>query len=152
MTAQSFTTMEAVEAAVGTPLGATEWLLVDQECVDGFADVTGDQQWIHVDPDRAKSSPFGGTIAHGFLTLSFVPRFGQELYALDVGSARLNFGLEKVRFPAPLPVGSRVRGVAEIAGVKAVDSGTKVNIRWTIEREGHERPVCVAETVTLVIP
>lgn len=152
MTAQVFTDIARVEAAVDRPLGTTDWVEIDQDAVDRFADLTGDHQWIHVDPERAAGSAFGGTIVHGFLTLSLLPGLGPQLFSLDAGSARLNYGVEKVRFPAPLPTGSRVRGSATFVNVEHVGSGTRVTTQWTIEREGGERPVCVAQTITLVVP
>ncbi|WP_185994586.1 MaoC family dehydratase [Nocardioides campestrisoli] len=144
--------IEEIEAAVGEPLGTTEWVTMDQKMVDTFADLTGDHQWIHVDPERAAQSSFGGTIVHGLLTLGMLPGFGLKIFRIDAGSARLNYGSEKVRFPAPLRTGTRVRGSATFVAVDPVPSGTQVRTRWTVEAEGSERPVCVAETITLVLP
>lgn len=144
--------LAAVEAAVGEDLGTTDWVEITQAAVDTFADVTGDHQWIHVDPGRAASSAFGGTIAHGYLTLSMLPAFAAQLYTIDTGSARLNYGLGKVRFPAPVPVGSRIRATPRIAEVVQVPAGSQVVVAWTVEAEGVERPVCVAESITLVVP
>jgi acyl dehydratase len=146
------TTIEEVEALVGEPLGATEWAPIDQPAVDAFADLTGDHQWIHVDAERAAGSPFGGTIVHGLLTLGMLPGFGLQLFRIDAGSARLNYGMDSVRFPAPLRTGSRVRGVPQFLSVTPVRSGTQVRTQWTVEAEGSERPVCVAEAITLVVP
>ncbi|GAB2739991.1 MaoC family dehydratase [Nocardioides pakistanensis] len=146
-----FESLAEVEAAVGEPLGTTDWVAVEQKQVDAFADLTGDHQWIHVDVDRAKESPFGGTIAHGYLTLSMLPGFGGELFRIDAGSARLNYGTDKVRFPSPLRVGSRIRATPTFASVTAVSAGTQVKTRWVVEAEGSEKPVCVAETITLVV-
>lgn len=151
MGTHKFTSFVAIENAVNKPLGTTEWTHVTQQDVNTFADVTGDQQWIHVDVERAKESNFGGTIVHGFMTLAFLPRFAAELYQFDLGSARLNFGLEKVRFPASLPVGERIKASAEFVTVVKQESGTRVNTKWVIEREGGGRPVCVAEAVTMIV-
>lgn len=151
MTKQKFTSVEEITNAIGKNLGSTEWVEITQDDVNGFADVTGDHQWIHIDVERAKASSFGGTIVHGFMTLSFLPRFGGELFEFDMGSAKLNYGLEKVRFLAQLPVGDRIRGSAEITSVVEQASGTRVNTQWTIERENGDRPVCVAESVTLIV-
>jgi acyl dehydratase len=134
---------------VGQHLGASEWMLIDQERVNKFADATDDHQWIHVDADKAAHGPFGGTIAHGFLTLALtVPLAGQV--PLDVGEPKMaiNYGLEKVRFPAPVPVGSRVRARVELANVTEAGGGVQVNRTVTIEVEGQEKPAMVAETVS----
>jgi acyl dehydratase len=134
---------------VGQHLGDSEWMLIDQERVNKFADATDDHQWIHVDADKAAQGPFGGTIAHGFLTLALtVPLAGQV--PLDVGEPKMaiNYGLEKVRFPAPVPVGSRVRARVELADVAEVGGGVQVNRIVTIEVEGQEKPAMVAETVS----
>src|SRR5919202_1835664 len=106
---RTFTSIEELSAAVGEDLGTTEWLEVTQDRVDAFADATGDHQWIHVDVDRARSGPFGGTIAHGYLTLALIAHFGPQLYGLQTPGARLNYGVNKVRFPAPVRVGARIR-------------------------------------------
>lgn len=151
MVQQTFTSIDQIKAAVGTSLGTTDWVEITQDDVNAFADVTGDHQWIHVDVERAEASSFGGTIVHGFMTLSFLPRFGGELFAFDLGSARLNYGLEKVRFLAQVPVGSRIRASAEFVSVTEQPSGTRVNTKWTLERENGDRPICVAESVTLIV-
>jgi acyl dehydratase len=134
---------------VGQHLGVSEWMLIDQERVNQFADATDDHQWIHVDADKAALGPFGGTIAHGFLTLALtVPLAGQV--PLDVGEPKMaiNYGLEKVRFPAPVPVGSRVRARVELANVAEAGGAVQVNRIVTIEVEGQEKPAMVAETVS----
>ena len=134
---------------VGQHLGVSEWMLIDQERVKKFADATDDHQWIHVDPEKAALGPFGGTIAHGFLTLALtVPLAGQV--PLDVGEPKMaiNYGLETVRFPAPVPVGSRVRARVELANVAEAGGGVQVNRIVTIEVEGQEKPAMVAETVS----
>ncbi len=149
---RTFTSIAAIEAAVGDELGTTDWVQITQERVDRFAELSGDQQWIHVDVERATASSFGGTIAHGYLTLSMLPAFAAELYTIDTGSARLNYGLEKVRFPAPVKVGTKIRATPRIKEVRAVPAGTQVLAAWTVQAEGAERPVCVAESITLVLP
>jgi acyl dehydratase len=134
---------------VGQHLGVSEWMLIDQERVNQFADATDDHQWIHVDNEKAAQGPFGGTIAHGFLTLALTVPLGGQV-PLDVGEPKMaiNYGLEKVRFPAPVPVGSRVRARVELANVTEVDGGVQVNRIVTIEVEGQEKPAMVAETVS----
>lgn len=134
---------------VGQDLGVSEWMRIDQERVDRFAEATDDHQWIHVDPDRAGAGPFGGTIAHGFLTLSLTVPLASQV-PLDVGEPKMaiNYGLEKVRFPAPVPVGSRVRARVALAGVKEVEGGIQVNRLVTMEIEGQDKPAMVAETVS----
>jgi acyl dehydratase len=132
----------------GLELGPGEWREITQERVNRFADATGDHQWIHVDPERAASGPFGGTIAHGFLTLSMLPESTFELMHVEDASAAINYGLNKVRFPAPVPVGSRVRASYRIVDVAEVEGGVQVTTAATVEREGSEKPVCVAETVS----
>jgi acyl dehydratase len=132
----------------GLELGPSEWLEVTQERVDLFADATGDHQWIHVDPERAAAGPFGGPIAHGFLTLSLLPQWTFALMQVEDASAAINYGLNKVRFPAPVPVGSRLRASYRIADVAEVEGGVQVTTVATVEREGSEKPVCVAETLS----
>jgi acyl dehydratase len=146
-----FTTFDELSGAVGDDLGTTEWLEVTQERVDAFADATGDHQWIHVDVERAKSGPFGGTIAHGYLTLSLIPQFTPQLFALDTPGAKLNYGVNKVRFPNPVPVGSRIRASASITEVTDVPAGKQMVTRYTIEIEDQPKPACVAETVVLLL-
>jgi acyl dehydratase len=137
--------IEELKAKVGEELGVSAWHEVTQADVDAFADVTGDHQWIHVDPERAKDTPFGGTIAHGFYTLSLGPRFNEEIVAFDGFSFAMNYGLGKVRFPAPVPVGSKLRMRATISEVSDVPGGVQFTIAQTFEIEGGEKPVCVAE-------
>ncbi|QFQ29207.1 MaoC family dehydratase [Janibacter melonis] len=149
-TPRTIATIEDLRALVGHELGSTEWVEITQERVDLFADATGDHQWIHVDVERAEAGPFGGTIAHGFLTLSLLPSFGAELFALELGSARLNYGLEGVRFTNPVRVGSRIRGTATFEEVNDLPKGTQVVTRYVVEIEGVERPACVARQITLV--
>ena len=134
--------------AVGTDLGATGWLDVSQERVDTFADATGDHQWIHVDPERAREGPFGGTIAHGYLTLSLVNTFLPDLLEVRNVSMGVNYGTDKTRFPAPVPVGSRIRGRGVLSGAEAVKGGVQARVTVTVEIDGGERPACVVETIS----
>jgi acyl dehydratase len=136
-----------LRALEGTELGPTGWVEVTQETIDAFAAVTGDHQWIHVDPERAASSPLGTTIAHGLLTLSLAPAFMEELMSFEGFAHALNYGYEKVRFPAPVPVGSKVRMRALIAAVADVPGGAQVTTTQTLEVEGGDKPVCVAQSV-----
>ena len=138
--------------AVGRALGPTEWMVVDQARIDGFADATDDHQWIHVDPEKAKEGPFGSTIAHGYLTLSRVNRFLPDLVTVDGASMGVNYGCDRVRFPAPVPVGSRIRGVGEITEVTEVKGGQQMVVRVTIEIEGADRPACVVDTISRFFP
>ena len=114
---RTFTTLEDLTAAVGEDLGSSDWLTIEQERVDAFADATGDHQWIHVDVERSAAGPFGGTISHGYLTLAMLPMLGTQIFSLETPGAKLNYGVNKVRFPAPVPVGSRVRAHAKVVGV-----------------------------------
>lgn len=136
----------------GTPLGASEWLQIDQHRIDLFADATGDHQWIHVDPERAAEGPFGSTIAHGYLTLSLANLFLPQLMTVENVSMGVNYGCEKVRFPAPVPVGSRIRGAGEIISAEEVKGGVQVVVRVTIEIEGGDRPACVIDTISRFFP
>ena len=142
--------MEAAqfEGLVGTEIGVTDWMDMEQERVNTFADATNDHQWIHVDGEKAAAGPFGTTIAHGYLTLSLTVPMVQEV-ELDVGdpTMAINYGLEKVRFPAPVPVGSRIRSRVHLVAVTDVAGGIQVNRRVTVEVEGTEKPAMVAETV-----
>jgi acyl dehydratase len=147
-----FTTFEELAAAVGEDLGTTDWLEVTQDRVDAFAEATGDHQWIHVDVERAAAGPFGGTIAHGYLTLALVPHFNAELFALETPGARLNYGVNKVRFPTPVKVGSRIRAHVQVVSLAEVASGKQLVLRYTVEIEGQPKPACVAETVALLLP
>ena len=147
-----FTTFDELDAAAGEELGTSEWLDVDQDRVDAFADATGDHQWIHVDVERAEKGPFGGTIAHGYLTLSLIPLFSSQIFALETPGARLNYGVNKVRFPSPLRVGTRVRATATLAEVTDVPAGKQMLVRWAVEIENGDKPACVAETVVLLLP
>ncbi|KUO11113.1 MaoC family dehydratase [Streptomyces sp. DSM 15324] len=143
-----FTSAEELRAAVGEQLGYTDWLEIDQKRIDLFAEATGDHQWIHVDPERAAAGPFKTTIAHGYLTLSLLPLFGPQLISVENVQMGVNYGTNKVRFPAPVPVGSRLRATATITGVEDVTGGVQVAIAFSVEREGGDKPVCVAESVS----
>ncbi len=142
--------IDDVKARVGQELGVSDWLEVTQDAIDRFAEVTGDHQWIHVDPERARQTPFGGTIAHGYFTLTLVPRFVYAMYTIEGVAFALNYGANRVRFPAPLKVGSRVRMRAHLTAVEDVPGGIQMTTTCTFEAEGTEKPVCVAETLTRV--
>ncbi len=147
----TFTTSEEIEAAAGQEIGTSDWVEIDQDRVNKFADATGDHQWIHVDVERAKDGPFGGTIAHGYLTLSLVPWLGSQIFTLDTPGAKLNYGVNKVRFPNPLRVGSRVRATVSVGEVTDVKAGKQVTFAYTVEIEGQDKPACVAEAVVLLL-
>ncbi len=145
-----FENLDEVRAASGTELGVGDWHEVTQQQIDLFADATGDHQWIHVDPGRARAGPFGTTIAHGFLTLALLPEMAAS--AIEVRDARMgvNYGLNKVRFPAPLPVGSQWRGGAELIAVDEIPGGRQATVRVTIEVQGTEKPAMVADCLVRV--
>ena len=145
-------TPQELQAKVGEHLGTSDWVLVDQEMINKFADATGDHQFIHIDVEKAKLTPFGGTIAHGFLTLSLIPMLGAQVFGLETPGAKLNYGVNKVRFPSPLPVGSRIRAHVKVVDVADVPAGKQVTFGWAIEIEGGTKPACVAETVVLLLP
>ena len=147
-----FSSLDEVREAVGQELGSGEWVLVDQDRVNQFAEATGDHQWIHVDVERAATGPFGGTIAHGYLTLALIPDLGASVFALDTPGAKLNYGLNKVRFPQPLLVGKRVRAHVTVAEVADLARGLQLTLRTTVEIEGEAKPACVAESVVLLLP
>jgi acyl dehydratase len=147
-----FTTLDQVAAASGEELGTSEWLTIEQDRVDRFAEATGDHQWIHVDAERAASGPFGGTIAHGYLTLSLVPFLGSGVFSLETPGAKLNYGVNKVRFPSPVLVGKRVRAHVTLVDVTDIPAGKQLTLRYTIEIGGEAKPACVAETVVLLLP
>jgi acyl dehydratase len=152
---RSFQTQEQLEAAVGDHLGHSDWVEIDQARIDAFAHATGDHQWIHVDPQRAASGPFGGTIAHGYLTLSLVPVLVSSLVDYAGWPVKINYGSNKVRFPQPVPVDSAVRAGVEVAAVTAVPAGLQVAMRVTVEirtpsGEVAAKPALVAETLTLL--
>lgn len=143
--------VEELEALVDVELGPTEWHEVTQERINAFADVTGDHQWIHVDPERAAKTALGTTIAHGLYSLSLGPAFSYSLLSFEAFTHSLNYGYEKVRFPAPLPVGSRVRMTTKVVAVERVSGGVQVRAVQTFEREGSDKPVAVAESVARLV-
>lgn len=141
-----------MEAAVGQRLGESEWLLIDQARINLFADATGDHQWIHVDPERAKTGPFGTTIAHGYLTMSLVNMFLPQIIDVQGISMGVNYGADKMRFPSPVKVNSRVRGVGDLIAVENVKGGIQATVRVTVEIEGNDRPACVVDTISRYYP
>ncbi|TDP37776.1 MaoC family dehydratase [Nocardia ignorata] len=145
-----FTTLDEVRAAVGEPIGPSEPYLVDQARISAFAEVTDDEQWIHVDPERAVAGPYGTTIAHGYLTLSLISHFRPELLDFRFGSARVNYGVNKVRFPEPLPAGSQLRATVTITEVAETGAGASVTAKYVLDG-GAAKPACVAETVLLIV-
>jgi len=148
-----FDTPQGLLGAVGKPLGASDWLEIRQDRIDGFADATGDHQWIHVDPERAKSGPFGRTIAHGYLTLSLVNHFLPQILEVRGIAMGVNYGCDRVRFPAPVPVGSRIRGVGLLVAAEEVKGGAvQATVRVTVEVDGSERPACVVDTISRFVP
>ena len=148
MSARVFENLDQIRDAVGEPLGVTDWLVVTQERIDQFADATGDHQWIHVDPERAKDGPFGATIAHGYLTLSLASLFLPQLIRVEGISMGINYGCNKVRFPNPVRVNSQIRGAGEIVEVSDTPGGFQMVARVTIEIEGQDKAGCVADTVS----
>jgi len=148
MSARVFENLDQIREAVGVPLGSTDWLEMTQERIDQFADATGDHQWIHVDPERAKEGPFGTTIAHGYLTLSLASLFLPQLLRVEGISMGINCGCNKVRFPNPVRVGSRIRGTGEIVEVSDTSGGFQMVARVVIEIDGESKPACVADTVS----
>jgi acyl dehydratase len=146
----TITGIDELKAKIGEELGVSDWHEVTQDEIDAFAEATGDHQWIHVDPERAAQTPFGGTIAHGLLTLSLGPRFTYETYSLEGFAFGLNYGYDRVRFPAPLPVNSRVRMRATLTSVDDIPGGIHMKVTQTFEVEGGEKPVCVAEQLVRV--
>jgi acyl dehydratase len=148
---RTFTDIDQLAAAVGADLGTSDWFEIDQDRVNLFADATDDHQWIHVDVERATQGPFGGTIAHGYMTVSLIPALSKSIFGIETDGPRLNYGLNKVRFPNPVKVGSRVRAQATLAELADVPAGKQLVVRYTIEIEGEEKPACVAETVVLLL-
>lgn len=147
-----FANVEAVKNAVGEALGSSDWITIDQTMIDRFAEATGDFQWIHVDRARAAASPFGTTIAHGFLTLSLLAGLSQQVYRVDNLAARLNYGCNKVRFTTPVPSGKRVRAHFKAQAAEDALQGMRLTSLATVELEGAAKPACVAELVSLLIP
>ena len=148
---KKFSGLDEFVAAQGSQLGPTDWLEVTQERVNLFADATDDHQWIHVDPERAANGPFGGTIAHGLLTLSLLPHFTHQLYTVDNVAMAINYGYNKVRFITPVRVGSKVRARAEIAKVDQLDGAVQATVTVTVEIEGSDKPAAVAESIVRFI-
>ena len=138
----------SLKQRVGEQLAVGDWVTVDQATIDKFAEATGDHQWIHVDPERAKDGPFGTTIAHGFLTLSLLPKLAESALKIDDVRMGVNYGLNRVRFPAPVPAGSRIRARMKLLAYEPIDGGAQLVMEVTMEREGGDKPVCVAETVS----
>jgi acyl dehydratase len=143
----TYENIDDLQPLVGEVIGTSEWIAIDQQRIQQFADATGDQQWIHVDVERAGSGPFGATIAHGFLTLSLLPMFTHSAYRVVKSSSGVNYGLDKVRFPAPVPVGSRLRASFRLMAYAAIEGGAQVKVEMTVEREGGSKPVCIAESI-----
>ena len=143
-----YSSAEQLLAAEGQDLGATDWIEIDQARVNLFAEATGDHQWIHVDPERAASGPFGGCIAHGYLTLSLVNLFLPQLIQVDNLRMGVNYGCDRVRFPAPVRVGARIRGRGEVVRVEAIGAAVQATVRVSVEIEGGDRPGCVVDTIS----
>jgi acyl dehydratase len=150
--ARVFASLEEFRAEVGHDLGTGDWLTIDQDRIDGFADVTEDWQWIHVDEESAARGPYGATIAHGYLTLALVPVLGGRIFRVDGPRMAVNYGVNKVRFPQPVTAGSRIRAHAHLLSVEDMPAGVQAVIRYTIEIEGQDKPACVAETVRVMRP
>ncbi len=145
----TFDSVAAVQAAVGRDLGATDWLTVTQARIDTFADATGDHQWIHVDPERARAGPFGACVAHGYLTLALANLFLPQLVRYDRLKMGVNYGCNKLRFPAPVKVNARIRGRGEVVAADALKGdGVQVTVRITVEIEGADKPGCVVDTIS----
>jgi acyl dehydratase len=143
-----YPSLASLQGLVGQDVGFSDWIAVDQARIDRFADATDDHQWIHVDAERARQGPFGATIAHGYLTLSLLPAFFDTAFRIDGLRMSINYGLNRVRFPAPVPVGSRLRARFKLLAYEPLDGGAQLVVEATIEREGSDRPACVAETVS----
>jgi len=150
---RTFSNLKELQEAVGEDLGTSDWLVIEQSRVDGFADATDDHQWIHVDPERAGAGPFGGTIAHGYLTLSLLPRLGSQIYRIEQVAVGINYGLNRVRFIHPVPVGARIRSTATLDSATEVPGGAQlvVSHRVEVEVDGRPTPACVAETISRVL-
>jgi acyl dehydratase len=144
---RTITGIEELKQAEGETLGTSDWHEVTQDAIDSFAEVTGDHQWIHTDPRRAADTPFGGTIAHGYYTLALAPMLSEQILSLQGFAFGVNYGLKRVRFPSPLPVGGRVRLTARLASLEEAPGGAQMTLELTFEREGGDDPVCVAESL-----
>ena len=143
-----FPKLQDLQSEVGREIGVSEWITVDQQRIDKFAEATGDHQWIHVDPARAAKGPFGKTIAHGFLTLSLMPEMFANAFSVDDVRMGVNYGLNKVRFTSPVPSGSRVRGRFVLKGFDAIEGGAQLTVEMQVELEGSAKPACVAESLS----
>ncbi|HEX6706986.1 MAG TPA: MaoC family dehydratase [Albitalea sp.] len=143
-----FDKLADLQSLIGQEVGVSEWITLDQQRINLFADATGDHQWIHVDVERAKAGPFGAPVAHGFLTLSLLPEMAASAFGVDDTRMGVNYGLNRVRFPAPVPVDSRLRGHFKLLAFEPLDGGAQLTLEVTMEREGSGKPVCVAESVT----
>ncbi|MBU6257070.1 MAG: MaoC family dehydratase [Burkholderiales bacterium] len=149
MTSPVFDSAAGLLAAVGHELGHTDWMVMEQSRIDGFAEVTGDHQWIHVDPDRAAAGPFGGCIAHGYLTLALANKFLPELVRWERLRMGVNYGCDRVRFPTPVRAGARIRGHGEVVAASALPGdGVQATVRITVEIEGSDKPGCVVDTIS----
>jgi acyl dehydratase len=148
---RTFSSTDELASSVGADLGTTDWITVTQEQVDKFADATLDHQWIHTDSERARNGPFGAPIAHGYLTLSLASHFLSDLAKVEGISMGINYGVDKVRFPSPVPVGSRLRGHGQVVEVKDVPGGVQAVVRVTIERDGADKPAAIVDTVSRYI-
>ncbi len=148
MTVRHYARLAELQSLVGQDIGTSDWLAIDQARIDRFAEATGDHQWIHVDPVRAAAGPFGTTVAHGFLTLSLVPQFFESAFAIDDVRMGINYGLNRVRFTNPVPVGGRVRGHFRLLAFEPLEGGAQLTVQATVELEGSSKPACVAETVS----
>lgn len=144
---RTFDSLDAFRAIAGQEIGSSEWHTVTQEQINLFAEATGDHQWIHVDPQKAAAGPYGTTIAHGYLTLSMLPLLAKDIYRVEGLAMGVNYGANKIRFPAPVPVGSRLRATATLTSVSDIPIGTQAMITFVIEREGGDKPVCIAEVI-----
>jgi acyl dehydratase len=144
---RTFKHLSELQSLVGQEVGLSDWITIDQQRIDLFAQATGDHQWIHVDPQRAAKGPFGTTIAHGFLTLSLLPEMSASAMHVDDAQMGVNYGLNKVRFTAPVPVGSRLRGRFTLLAYEPIEGGAMLTTQVTMEREGSDKPVCVAESL-----
>jgi acyl dehydratase len=144
---KTYQNLAELQALVGSSIGTSDWVSIDQGRIDKFADVTGDDQWIHVDPKRAAAGMFGSTVAHGFLTLSLLPYFIRSSHKVDGARMSVNYGLNRVRFPAPVPVNSRLRAHFKLLSFEPIEGGVQLITEVTVEREGQAKPVCVAESV-----
>ncbi len=149
---RTFRSLDEVRSAVGEEIGPSTPIVIDQARINAFADATGDHQWIHVDVERAKAGPFGAPIAHGYLTLSLVPLFGADLYDIDFGGARINYGADKVRFPSPVPVNSSLTATATITNIVESAAGSILTVKYVVTAAGAAKPALVAETLVVVTP